>query len=138
MIGRSDDQKMAGSAQLDAWFAAQGWTPQLFQREVWTHMAEGRSGLLNAPTGTGKTYAVWGGVVNHALLHHSKTLGLKAIWITPLRALAGEIAHFTGVTDPYEPPDAPEVTLFTDRETKAESLAKILDRLESLGYIPAA
>lgn len=54
------------------------------------------------------------------------------------KALAGEIAHFTGVTDPYEPPDAPEVTLFTDRETKAESLAKILDRLESLGYIAAA
>lgn len=56
-------------------------------------MAQGRSGLLNAPTGTGKTYAVWGGVVNHALLHPSKAPGLKAIWITPLRALAGEIAE---------------------------------------------
>ncbi len=78
---------------LDQWFASQGWTAQPFQREVWAHMAEGRSGLLNAPTGTGKTYAVWGGVVNHALLHPSKTLGLKAIWITPLRALAGEIAE---------------------------------------------
>ncbi len=53
------------------------------------------------------------------------------------RALAGEIPHFTGVTDPYEPPDAPDVTLFTDRETKAESLAKILEKLTSLGYIPA-
>jgi ATP-dependent Lhr-like helicase len=56
-------------------------------------MAEGGSGLLNAPTGTGKTYAVWGGVVNHALLRPSKAQGLKAIWITPLRALAGEIAE---------------------------------------------
>lgn len=93
MIGRSDDQKMAGSAQLDAWFAAQGWTAQPFQQEVWAYMAEGRSGLLNAPTGTGKTYAVWGGVVNHALQHPSKAQGLKAIWITPLRALAGEIAE---------------------------------------------
>lgn len=54
------------------------------------------------------------------------------------RALAGEIPHFTGVTDPYEPPDAPDVTLFTDRETKAESLAKILEKLTSLGYIPAS
>jgi adenylyl-sulfate kinase len=53
------------------------------------------------------------------------------------RALAGEIPHFTGVTDPYEPPDAPEVTLFTDRETKAESVAKILTKLEELGYIRA-
>lgn len=93
MIGRSDDQKMAGSAQLDAWFAAQGWTAQPFQQEVWAHMTQGRSGLLNAPTGTGKTYAVWGGVVNHALLQPSKAQGLKAIWITPLRALAGEIAE---------------------------------------------
>ncbi|HRO99552.1 MAG TPA: DEAD/DEAH box helicase, partial [Flavobacteriales bacterium] len=78
---------------LEQWFEAQDWSPQPFQREVWSHMAEGRSGLLNAPTGTGKTYAVWGGVVNHALLHRSKAHGLKAIWITPLRALAGEIAE---------------------------------------------
>lgn len=53
------------------------------------------------------------------------------------RALAGEIPHFTGIDDPYEPPDAPEVTLFTDRESKEESLAKILAKLEDLGYIPA-
>jgi ATP-dependent Lhr-like helicase len=78
---------------LTAWFAAQGWTAQPFQREVWAHMAQARRGLLNAPTGTGKTYAAWGGVVNHALLHPSKAQGLKAIWITPLRALAGEIAE---------------------------------------------
>lgn len=51
------------------------------------------------------------------------------------KALAGEIAHFTGIDDPYEPPLSPEVTLFTDRESKAESLAKILAKLESLGYI---
>ena len=54
------------------------------------------------------------------------------------KALAGEIAHFTGVDDPYEPPDAPEVTVFTDRETKQESVAKILAKLEQLGYAPAA
>jgi ATP-dependent Lhr-like helicase len=78
---------------LAAWFAAKGWSAQPFQRDVWSHMAQGRSGLLNAPTGTGKTYAVWGGVVNHALQHPSKVQGLKAIWITPLRALAGEIAE---------------------------------------------
>jgi ATP-dependent Lhr-like helicase len=83
---------------LTAWFAAQGWTAQPFQREVWAHMAQGRSGLLNAPTGTGKTYAVWGGVVNAAFIakakrNGSKASGLQAIWITPLRALAGEIAE---------------------------------------------
>lgn len=84
------------STPVDAWFAAQQWKAQPFQHEVWAHMAEGRSGLLNAPTGTGKTYAVWGGVVNHALRpdvrSRSATPGLRAIWITPLRALANEIA----------------------------------------------
>jgi ATP-dependent Lhr-like helicase len=83
---------------LAAWFAAQGWTAQPFQRDVWDHMTEGRSGLLNAPTGTGKTYAIWGGVVNAALRSQAqksgaKAVGLRAIWITPLRALAGEIAE---------------------------------------------
>ena len=78
---------------LAAWFAAQGWTALPFQHEVWAHMGQGRSGLLNAPTGTGKTYAVWGGVVHSALQQNGNAIGLKAIWITPLRALAGEIAE---------------------------------------------
>jgi len=78
---------------LAAWFAAQGWTALPFQHEVWAHMGQGRSGLLNAPTGTGKTYAVWGGVVHAALQQKGNAIGLKAIWITPLRALAGEIAE---------------------------------------------
>src|SRR5688500_16333346 len=43
----------------DGWFAAHGWQPFEFQREVWRHVAEGRSGLLHATTGSGKTYAVW-------------------------------------------------------------------------------
>lgn len=78
---------------VDTWFASQGWKAQPFQREVWEHMAEARSGLLNAPTGTGKTYAIWGGVVNAALRESAKKQGLRAIWITPLRALANEIAE---------------------------------------------
>ncbi len=49
------------------------------------------------------------------------------------KALAGEIAHFTGVSDPYEPPAAPEVTVYTDRETVEESLARILAALDRLG-----
>ena len=38
-----------------------------FQREVWRHIAEGRSGLLHATTGSGKTYAVWFALLNRAL-----------------------------------------------------------------------
>jgi sulfate adenylyltransferase/3'-phosphoadenosine 5'-phosphosulfate synthase len=51
------------------------------------------------------------------------------------KALAGEIKNFTGIDDPYEPPDSPEVVVHTDQEPKEESLAKILAKLEELGYI---
>ncbi len=68
---RTSSKNRTVNPDLERWFDAQGWFVQAFQREVWGHMAAGRSGLLNAPTGTGKTYAVWGGVVNHALLHPS-------------------------------------------------------------------
>jgi len=53
------------------------------------------------------------------------------------RALAGEIGNFTGISDPYEEPLAPEVTVETDRESARESVARILGRLEALGYLPA-
>ncbi len=51
------------------------------------------------------------------------------------KALAGEIAHFTGVSDPYEPPVAPEVTLDSSSETPAQSADRIWATLEHLGLI---
>jgi adenylyl-sulfate kinase len=53
------------------------------------------------------------------------------------KALAGEIANFTGVSDPYEAPLNAEVVLDTNLETPAESAAKLLAWLEQNGYIPA-
>src|SRR5262249_28506145 len=53
------------------------------------------------------------------------------------KALAGEIKNFTGIDDPYEPPERPEVTVDTGLETKEESLGKILAKLEELGYVEA-
>ena len=53
------------------------------------------------------------------------------------KALAGEIKNFTGVDDPYEPPIEPEVVCHTDgRETPEQSAAKVICKLEELGYIP--
>jgi adenylylsulfate kinase len=51
------------------------------------------------------------------------------------KALAGEIAHFTGVSDPYEPPLRPEVVVETDRQTPAESVATILAAMAARGYL---
>lgn len=54
------------------------------------------------------------------------------------RAQNGEISGFTGVSDPYEPPLQPEVVCHSDgRETPAQSAAKVLAKLEELGYLPA-
>lgn len=53
------------------------------------------------------------------------------------RARAGEIAKFTGIDDPYESPLNPEVECLTNQETLEESVAKVLTKLESLGYLPA-
>ncbi|MBN1354788.1 adenylyl-sulfate kinase [bacterium] len=52
------------------------------------------------------------------------------------KAFAGEIKGFTGVDDPYEEPENPEVTVFTDSETVEDSLTRIVTRLEDMGYLP--
>lgn len=78
------------------WFKDQGWKSFPFQTQTWTAFLQGKNGLLNAPTGSGKTYALWFPVVldyikkNPDYKTKHKT-GLKAIWITPLRALSVEI-----------------------------------------------
>lgn len=78
------------------WFQEQNWKPHAFQKQTWTAFLQGKHGLLNAPTGSGKTYALWFPIVLNYIKSnpdykskHKK--GLKAVWITPLRALSQEI-----------------------------------------------
>jgi adenylylsulfate kinase len=52
------------------------------------------------------------------------------------KALAGEIPEFTGVSDPYEAPLNPEISLNTTDESIEESLAQIMSYLEEQGYVP--
>lgn len=78
------------------WFTERGWKPFPFQTQTWTAFLQGKHGLLNAPTGSGKTYALWMPIVLDYIKSNPdyKTKhkpGLKAIWITPLRALSTEI-----------------------------------------------
>ena len=56
------------------------------------------------------------------------------------KAFAGEIKEFTGVSDPYEPPEAPEVELDTESESPAESAAKVIAYLDArrAGAAPGA
>ncbi|MBI5256000.1 MAG: ligase-associated DNA damage response DEXH box helicase [Burkholderiales bacterium] len=79
----------------DAWFAQHGWAPFPFQHEVWAAMREGRSGLLHATTGAGKTYAVWLGALARAQalgvpLSDAPAPPLRVLWLTPMRALAAD------------------------------------------------
>lgn len=68
-----------------------GWQVATFQEEAWQAYAEGKSGLVNAPTGSGKTYSL----MLPAMLSPSPEgrvgQGVRVIWITPIRALAKEI-----------------------------------------------
>ncbi|MGA8475968.1 MAG: adenylyl-sulfate kinase [Candidatus Cybelea sp.] len=53
------------------------------------------------------------------------------------KAIAGELKHFTGVSDPYEAPENPDVVVDSERESVEESVSKILSELESRGYVSA-
>jgi adenylylsulfate kinase len=54
------------------------------------------------------------------------------------KALAGEIPAFTGISDPYEAPHSPELILCTDKESPAESAARVFDRLLELGFLDSS
>lgn len=80
----------------DEWFKTKDWKPFKFQKDTWTAYLQKKNGLLNAPTGSGKTYALWVPIVLDYIKKNpdyktSHKKGLKAIWITPLRALSVEI-----------------------------------------------
>ncbi|MBI5864208.1 MAG: ligase-associated DNA damage response DEXH box helicase [Planctomycetes bacterium] len=96
---------------LASWFDARGWKAFAFQKRTWEAYADGQSGLVHAPTGVGKTYAVWLGPLIEWLAEHADSFGaagaqgqeeaksrarrascapLRVLWITPLRALAAD------------------------------------------------
>lgn len=83
-------------ASAETWFRAQGWKPFPFQYEAWQTYLSGKSGLVNAPTGSGKTYSLVIPILLEFIQQQPdyrtrKNNGLQAIWITPIRALAKEI-----------------------------------------------
>jgi ATP-dependent Lhr-like helicase len=82
------------------WFKKNRWRPFPFQEETWSAYLNGQSGLVHAPTGLGKTYAVWGGPILEWLAENpekklwpKKAEKLRVLWITPLRALANDTAE---------------------------------------------
>jgi len=84
---------------INTWLNVKGLKPFDYQQEAWQHITDQKSGLINAPTGTGKTFSVFLGSLIQFINQypdnyqtHSKN-GLQLIWITPLRALAKDIGR---------------------------------------------
>ena len=88
-----------GYRVIREWMAAEGRQPFVFQEETWQHILENHSGLVNAPTGCGKTFSVFlGGLIDFINLHPQDYQtrggsGLQLLWVSPLRALAKDIGR---------------------------------------------
>ena len=85
---------------IEAWFEAQGWTPLPFQRRCWQAYLEGQSGLIQVPTGSGKTFAAVMGPIARMLEESPAPKGLRLLYITPLRALSRDLA--LAISEPIE------------------------------------
>ncbi|MFK7734453.1 MAG: ligase-associated DNA damage response DEXH box helicase [Pirellulaceae bacterium] len=89
---------ITASRQVDEYFAAIGWKPFRFQRTAWRAFRNGQSGIVHSATGTGKTLAAWMGPLidwleknrDRTRWNPKKPPPLSVLWITPLRALAGD------------------------------------------------
>jgi ATP-dependent helicase Lhr and Lhr-like helicase len=84
---------------VNEWLNSKGFKPFTFQEEAWHHIINERSGLVNAPTGCGKTYSVFLGALIDFINRHPNNYKTKSknhlqlLWITPLRALAKDIGR---------------------------------------------
>lgn len=92
-------QQSKGYRVINEWLSSRGFHAFEFQEQAWQEICRGESGLVNAPTGCGKTYSVFLGSLIRFINDHpdqyliKKNNGLQLLWITPLRALAKDIGR---------------------------------------------
>ncbi|MDO5510891.1 MAG: ligase-associated DNA damage response DEXH box helicase [Weeksellaceae bacterium] len=84
-------KKSVGYTIISEWMAAKNQEPFDFQKASWLAYAQGKSGMVIAPTGLGKTFSVFLSVVIDHLNHGNPTKGLKLLWVSPLRSLAKDL-----------------------------------------------
>ena len=102
------------------WFERQGWQPLPFQRAAWRAYLEGRSGLIQVPTGSGKTYAAVMAPLAHMLAEPGR--GLQLLYLTPLRALARDIE--ASILEPVTAMDWPLAVESRTGDTKSSQRAR--------------
>jgi len=110
---------------LAPFFAAKGWRPFDFQIDTWNAYLAGQSGLLHAPTGLGKTLAVWLGPLADAIAHPPN--GCTVLWLTPLRALAADT--LMALREPIDILSLPWKVEARTGDTSAYRRAKLRERL---------
>ncbi len=92
-------QRTKGYKIVMLWLSKKKFQPFNFQKETWQHIINKESGLVNAPTGCGKTFSIFLGALIQFINENpddyttKKNIGLQLIWITPLRALAKDIGR---------------------------------------------
>ncbi len=122
------DPELPGLSRLVAWMARRGWKPWDFQRQTWEAYGRGESGLINVPTGAGKTYAAYLGPLAELLDHPAD--GLTILYITPLRAVSRDIERALKL--PVEELGAKLTIGSRTGDTKASVRAKQRDRLPNV------
>lgn len=106
------------------WFNKKGWTPLPFQQATWDAYRRGKSGLIQVPTGSGKTFAAVMGPISRMLAEESKRPGIRLLYLTPLRALSRDLA--VAIREPIETMGWPLRVGIRNGDTKSNERTKQL------------
>ena len=126
-----------GFRKADQWFKSMAWVPLPFQYETWEAFNHGKSGMVNAPTGSGKTYSILVAAFIEYINSYpdnNKTSGkegLQLIWVTPIKALAKEILlscdkAILGMNLPWKAEIRTGDTTIKDRKSQIKNPPQIL------------
>jgi ATP-dependent helicase Lhr and Lhr-like helicase len=118
---------------IQDWFAQQGWKPIAFQKETWKAYLAGQNGLIQVPTGSGKTYGAVMGPIAQMLteIKGEKALsGLQLLYITPLRALSRDIEE--SIRRPIREMSWPITVESRTGDTKAAARARQIKKMPNI------
>ncbi|MEO1636232.1 MAG: DEAD/DEAH box helicase, partial [Cyanobacteria bacterium J06631_9] len=115
------------------WFEQQGWEPIAFQKKAWKAYLSGKSGIIQVPTGSGKTYGAVMGAIAQILAEtrDNKPLsGLQLLYITPLRALSRDIE--ASIRQPIEDMDWPITVESRTGDTKSSVKSRQIKKMPNI------
>ncbi|HVK98077.1 MAG TPA: ligase-associated DNA damage response DEXH box helicase [Flavisolibacter sp.] len=126
-----------GHTVIRDWLASKNFQPFPYQEEAWQHIINGKSGLVNAPTGTGKTFSIFLGSLiqfindNPTTYRTKEKNHLQLLWVTPLRALAKDIGRameevFYDLGIPWKVGIRNGDTTISDRQKQKRQMPEVL------------